>query len=130
MVALFHVAVVWVVSRPFAIDPGNFGSPMRVVFIQRPREKSQQKPVAKVLRAAAAQGRETAAQTHNEPRLSGTNHAGQQSNPMPVVGDDVWDRPAAASTDGITFVHNPFATTYNPRPRPAPGRFRMRRQLS
>ena len=129
-VALLHVVVVWVVSRPIFIAPSNVGPPLQVVFIQQPRAKLQPQPVAKIERAVAAQGRKAASPARSEPLLSGADHAAPQSNPTPVVGDDSWSRPPAALADGITFAHNPLASTYNPRPMPAPGRFRMRRQLS
>lgn len=123
-VALLHAVVVWVVSRPVFMEPGNVGPPLQVVFIQRPHSKQQ--PVAKSARVVVAQGRKAASQVRSEPRLSRP----PKSNPTMVVGDDVWDRPATTPADGITFTQNPFASTYNPRPRPAPGLFRMRRQLS
>lgn len=125
---MFHIGVVWVVTRPVFIEPGNVGPPMRVVFIQQPRAKLQ--PKAKLKRAVVAQRREAAAPALNAAQMSRADYAAPQSNPMLMVEDDAWDRHAATPVDGITFAHNPLASTYNPRPRPAPGRFRMRRQLS
>lgn len=128
-VALFHIVVVWVVSRPIFIESSNVGSPLQVVFIQRPRTKQ---PVAKtdIARVVAVQVRKVASVARSEPLLSKADHAVLQSKPTLVVGDDTWDRPTPTSADGITFVHNPLTSSYNPRPMPTPGRFRMQRQLS
>ena len=71
-VALFHVVVVWVVSRPIFIAPSNVGPPLQVVFIQQPRAKLQPQPVAKIERAVAAQGRKAASPARSEPLLSGS----------------------------------------------------------
>lgn len=130
-VVLYHLVVVWVVSRPVIIELRNVGPPLQVVFIQRPRSKPQ--PVAKIARAVAVQARKDTSPARSEPlfdhAVPQSNHM-PQSNPMPVVGDDAWDRPAASHIEGITFARNPLTSTYNPIPSPAPGRFRMRRQIS
>lgn len=128
LVALFHAIFAWVVYRPVFIEPGNFGPPLQVVFIQRPRAKLQR--VTQVVGAVPIQARVIASLPHNKPLLSGKTHAGPQSDPIPMVGSDEWDRPVTTPSNGIAFAHNPFDATYNPRPRPAPGRFRMRRQSS
>lgn len=127
-VVLLHVIVVWVVSRPVFIAQGNVGPPLQVVFIQRPRAKPQ--PVAKIEREISTEGRKAESPIRSGPLLKAGDQAEPMSNPIPVVGDDSWNRPTVAPADGITFAHNPLASTYNPRPRPAPGRFRMRQQLS
>ncbi|WP_449446775.1 hypothetical protein [Thermomonas brevis] len=126
--ALFHVVVVWVVSRPVFIASGNVDPPLQVVFIQRPRAKPQ--PVGKIEREISAQERKTEAPARSEAPLRVVDHVESISNPIPVVRDDAWDRSEVTPADGITFMRNPLVSTYNPIPNSAPGRFRMRRQLS
>lgn len=127
-VALLHVIAAWILARPIAFDLRDAGASLQVVFIQRldvsPRS------VAKTVSGVAGQ-RSSAEPQSRRPRPQGrVEQAVTSLTPALVVGDDAWDRVAAKPPDGILFAHQPLTSTYSPRPRPAPGRFRMQRELS
>ena len=127
-VALLHIVVAWILTRPVFIGRSDVGPSLQVVFLQRLDAKSQ--PVAKVAGAVAAQGRRAEPRSRSPSLVGKVNQEVPRSSPTLVVGDDTWDRPVTIPPDAIIFADQPLASTYNPRPRPAPGRFRMRRQIS
>ena len=128
LVALLHIVVAWILTRPVFIGRSDVGPSLQVVFLQRLDAKPQ--PVAKVAGAVAAQGRRAEPRSRSPSSVGKVNQEVPRSSPTLVVGDDTWDRPATIPPDAIIFADQPLASTYNPRPRPAPGRFRMRRQVS
>ena len=126
-VALLHAIAAWILVRPVVIDRGDGGLPLQVVFIQRLHARPQ--PVANRDQAVAPDSSAKPA-THRARLQARAEQAVSSSSPAWVVGDDAWDRAGTGPADGIVFAHQPLASSFNPRPRPAPGRFRMRRQLS
>jgi len=127
-VALFHLVVAWMLMRPVFIGRGEVGTPLQVVFIQRVQVRPQ--PVAKRNQAVAPRSLRAEPPAHRARLQARAEQAVSSSSPAWVVGDDAWDRAGTGPADGIVFAHQPLASSFNPRPRPAPGRFRMRRQLS
>ena len=115
------------IAADLRIDRGDGGLPLQVVFIQRLHARPQ--PVANRDQAVAPDSSAKPA-THRARLQARAEQAVSSSSPAWVVGDDAWDRAGKGPADGIVFAHQPLASSFNPRPRPAPGRFRMRRQLS
>jgi len=125
-VALFHLVIAWMVTRPVFIGGSEVGTPLQAAFIQRFHARPQ--PVTMGNEAVAPRlerrtGNVGAPQPWADQSVLSTD-------PTLVVSDDEWDRVGTEPSDGIVFEHQPLASTFNPRPRPAPGRFRMQRQLS
>lgn len=127
-VALLHVIAAWILVRPVVFERAGPGDPLQVVFIQRMHAAPQ--PVAK--KPGTVVTRMPSPEPPSRPRAPQprVDQVAPSSSPTLVVGDDAWDRGEARPADGLVFVHQPLASTYSPRPRPAPGRFRMQRQLS
>jgi hypothetical protein len=125
-VALFHLVIAWMVTRPVFIGGSEVGTPLQAVFIQRFHARPQ--PVTMGDEAVAPRlERRTGNVGAPQPRV---DQSVLSTDPTLVVSDDEWDRVGTEPSDGIVFEHQPLASTFNPRPRPAPGRFRMQRQLS
>lgn len=125
-VALFHLVIAWMVTRPVFIGGSEVGTPLQAAFIQRFHARPQ--PVTMGDDAVAPRlERRTGNVGAPQPRA---DQSVLSTDPTLVVSDDEWDRVGPEPSDGIVFEHQPLASTFNPRPRPAPGRFRMQRQLS
>lgn len=127
-VALLHVVVAWMVMRPVVFGRGDAGIPLQVVFIQQLNVHPQ--PVTKRDQAVAPRGLSTEPPSRPARAQSRGDQAVSSPSAVLVVGDDAWDRAGTGPADGIVFAHRTLASSFNPRPRPAPGRFRMQRQLS
>ena len=125
-VALFHLVIAWMVTRPVFIGGSEVGTPLQAVFIQRFHARPQ--PVTMGDDAVAPRlGRRTGNVGAPQPR---SDQSVLSTDPTLVVSDDEWDRVGTEPSDGIVFEHQPLASTFTPRPRPAPGRLRIQRQLS
>ena len=125
-VALFHLVIAWMVTRPVFIGGSEVGTPLQAVFIQRFHPRPQ--PVTMGDEAVAPR-LERRTGNVGAPQPS-ADQSVLSTDPTLVVSDDEWDRVGTEPSDGIDFEHQPLASSFNPRPRPAPGRFRMQRQLS
>ncbi len=127
-VALFHLVIAWMVTRPVFIGGSEVGTPLQAVFIQRFHPRPQ--PVTMGDEAVAPRGSGAEPANVGAPQQPRVDQSVLSTDPALVVGDDEWDRGRTEPSDGIVFEHQPLASSFNPRPRPAPGRFRMQRQLS
>lgn len=127
-VALFHLVIAWMVTRPVFMVGSDVGAPLQVVFIRPVQVRSQ--PMARRDEAVAPRGSGAEPANVGAPQQPRVDQSVLSTDPALVVGDDEWDRGWTEPSDGIVFEHQPLASSFNPRPRPAPGRFRMQRQLS
>ena len=137
MVTAIHLLVAWVVVRSAESAPALASTDLEVVFIQpaRPHARSverQAPPPVVTPRPAASHKVDSTPTPHQrgaEAQPAGTTIVHQA--PMPVVANDEWEPSTNKPTnDGITFSRNVLASSYNPRPRPSPGRFRMKREIT
>lgn len=130
-VALIHVLVGWVATRPFRIKQGRAGPDLQVVFIEHPKAKIPG-PLLKTVAVARTIVKTVTAQLPAEVRGTPAEvEPPTSSQKVILVTDDDWSRSNTKSvSDGITFKRNPLISSYNPIPRPEAGRFRMRRQIS
>lgn len=125
-VALFHLVIAWMVTGPVFIGGSEVGTPLQAVFIQRFHARPQPVTMGDVAVAPRLE-RRTGNVGAPQPRA---DQSVLSTDPTLVVSDDEWDRVGTEPSDGIVFEHQPLVSTFNPRPRPAPGRFRMQRQSS
>ncbi len=137
VVMAIHVVVAWVVARPTERAPVPASLDLQLVFIQP--VKSRAPPVELRVSPPAVTQRPVASYTADSTPILHQQGAEAQlvvtamahEAPTPVVANDEWG-PSANRTanDGITFSRNVLANSYDPRPRPAPGRFRMKREIT
>lgn len=137
MVMAIHFVVAWVVTRSVENAPAPASADLQVVFIER--VKPLARPVEREASASAATPHPAALPRVDSPSMPQQQNAKAQpvvatighQAPIPVVANDEWETPARKpANDGIGFSRNVLAGSYNPRPRPAPGRFRMKRETT
>lgn len=135
-VMAIHFVVAWVLVSSTERAPAPASTDLQVVFIQPAKQHArsvERKPPHSVTpRPAASHEVDSTPTPHQqgaEARPVVTTIVHQA--PIPVVANDEWEPSTSKPTDdGIAFSRNVLASSYNPRPRPAPGRFRMKREIT
>ena len=137
-VVAIHVLVAWVVVRSTEHAPSPASPALQVVFIHpaKPRAPSVDRQVP----PPAVRSRSTSVDKAGPVSTARQQGAGESQRveasivdqtAMAVVANDEWgpsnDKP---THDGLTFSRSVLASSYNPRPRPAPGRFRMKHEIT
>ncbi len=131
LVALIHLLVLWIATRPLLFT-ADTSAPMELIYIQLATQPAQTTVPLKQPRAPVA----TRLATLPDPQ---PRDSLKQSSPAPLpaptsqstVADDRWHVTEPATTsEGIRTTRNKLTDRYNPIQMGPPERFRMRQQIS